>query len=77
MINETFGKHLWIADTSELFNITVKSLVKTNAELSNAKRDLTTKLEGIVNWTKIGESWETDFEWLCTIYRDKTRVGKN
>nr|CAH0109680.1 unnamed protein product [Daphnia galeata] len=35
-----------LRNTSELFNITVKSLVKTNAELSNAKRDLTTKLEG-------------------------------
>ena len=36
----------WIAATSEVLNTTVKNLVKTNAELNNAKRDLTDKLEG-------------------------------
>jgi uncharacterized protein (DUF2141 family) len=45
-----------ITATSELLNTTATNLVKTSAELSNVKRDLTIKLEGIIDFFKVGEN---------------------
>lgn len=64
-----------ITATSELLNTTATNLVKTSAELSNVKRDLTIKLEGIIDFFKVGENWISKS--CCTGTKqelDKTKI---